>query len=56
MNATLLTNGRILDPASKFDQPAELLIVDGKIADISENREAIDVSGALAACSRLAKH
>jgi peroxiredoxin len=30
--------------------------MDGKIADIYENREAIDISGALAACSRLAKH
>jgi len=30
--------------------------MDGKIAEINENREAIDISGALAACSRLAKH
>jgi peroxiredoxin len=28
--------------------------LDGKIVNITENREAIDVSGALAACSRLA--
>ncbi|SRR5258707_9230282 len=30
--------------------------LDGKIADITENRDAIDISGALAACSRLNKH
>ena len=34
MNSTLLTNGRVLDPASKLDQAAELLIVDGRIADV----------------------
>jgi len=28
--------------------------MEGKIVNITENREAIDVSGALAACSRLA--
>jgi peroxiredoxin len=28
--------------------------LEGKIVNITENREAIDVSGALAACSRIA--
>ena len=28
----------------------------GKIVDVTENRDAIDISGALAACSRLVKH
>ena len=40
MNAILLTNGRILDPASKFDQPAELLIIDGKIAEVGTGLKA----------------
>jgi peroxiredoxin len=30
--------------------------MNGKIADITEDRNAVDISGALAACSRLAKH
>jgi peroxiredoxin Q/BCP len=30
--------------------------MNGKIVDITENRDAIDISGALAACSRLNKH
>jgi dihydroorotase len=34
MPPLLLTNGRIVDPANSVDQPAELLIIDGKIADI----------------------
>jgi len=32
MNALLLTGGRVLDPANHLDAPADLLIVDGKIA------------------------
>ena len=32
-----------------------VLDLDGKIVDIFENRDAIDVSGALASCSRLKK-
>ncbi len=34
MNPILLTNGRILDPANRIDQNCELLIVDGKIAEV----------------------
>jgi dihydroorotase len=40
MNPLLLTNGRILDPANRLDQAAELLIVDGKIADIGSGLRA----------------
>src|SRR5688572_10866154 len=36
MQATLLKNGRIIDPANKRDQVADLLIVDGRIADSSQ--------------------
>jgi dihydroorotase len=32
MNALLLTGGRVIDPANKFDAPADLLLQDGKIA------------------------
>ncbi len=40
MNSILLTNGRILDPANRVDQSAELLIVEGKIADIGTSLKA----------------
>jgi dihydroorotase len=32
MNALLLTGGRVVDPANRFDSVADLLILDGKIA------------------------
>jgi dihydroorotase len=35
MEAILLTNGRVLDPASKLDGAAEVLIIDGKIAEVA---------------------
>lgn len=34
MPALLLTNGRVIDPANRIDHDSELLIIDGKIADI----------------------
>jgi len=37
MNPLLLINGRIIDPANRVDQVADLLILDGKIADIAPN-------------------
>jgi dihydroorotase len=53
MNALLLTGGRVIDPANKFDSEADLLIVDGKIAAVGKNTaanapvdsEKMDVSG-----------
>jgi len=39
--ATLIKNGRVIDPASKTDRVADVLIVDGKVA-----RVAPDLSGA----------
>ena len=48
--------GVLNEPAGIANRTSFVVAMDGKIADISENREAIDVSGALAACSRLAKH
>jgi dihydroorotase len=32
MNTLLLTGGRVIDPANHFDSPADLLLVDGKVA------------------------
>src|SRR6266850_1347142 len=32
MNSLLLTGGRVVDPANRFDSVADLLIKDGKIA------------------------
>src|SRR5438128_1385417 len=36
MNAILIRNGRILDPANERDEVGDLLIVDGRIADLSQ--------------------
>ena len=36
MSATIIRNGRIIDPANKRDQIADLLVVDEKIADVSQ--------------------
>jgi peroxiredoxin Q/BCP len=44
------------EPVGIANRTTFVVGMDGKIADITENREAIDISGALAACSRLAKH
>lgn len=37
MNSLLLTGGRVIDPANKFDSLADVLIVDGKISGIGKN-------------------
>jgi dihydroorotase len=36
MSATIIRNGRVIDPANKRDEVADLLIVDGKIAPVSQ--------------------
>ncbi len=35
MSATIIRNGRIIDPANKRDEIGDLAIVDGKIAELS---------------------
>ena len=53
MNSLLLTGGRVIDPANRLDQTADVLITDGKIAAIAPgaanqaaaNIERIDVAG-----------
>ena len=39
MSATIIHNGRIIDPGNKRDEVVDLLIVDGRIADKSAIRE-----------------
>src|SRR5436190_22063487 len=39
MNSLLLTGGRVIDPANKLDSPADLLIIDGKIAAIGNDAQ-----------------
>src|SRR4051812_19151379 len=34
MTTLLLTQGRVIDPANRIDRDAEVLIVDGKIAEV----------------------
>jgi len=36
MNATIIRNGRVIDPANKRDEVIDLLIIDGKIAPLSQ--------------------
>jgi dihydroorotase len=40
MNSLLLTGGRIIDPASKFDSTADLLVINGKISAIGTEAKA----------------
>ena len=55
MNSLLLTGGRVVDPANKIDDQADLLVLDGKIAVIgakasrraSTETNRIDVSGSI---------
>jgi dihydroorotase len=54
-NATIIRDGRIIDPANKRDEVADLFIVDGRIADLSAIRnpkseiEEIDAAGLIVA-------
>src|SRR6059058_4759008 len=36
MSATIIRNGRVIDPANKRDEVADFLIVDGKIVPLSQ--------------------
>ncbi|HEY2329303.1 MAG TPA: dihydroorotase, partial [Verrucomicrobiae bacterium] len=40
MNSLLLTGGRVVDPANKFDAVADVLILDGKISAVGKNLSA----------------
>jgi dihydroorotase len=55
VSATIIHNGRIIDPANKRDEVGDLAIVDGRIADLSAIRdpkseiETIDAKGLIVA-------
>jgi dihydroorotase len=40
MKSLLITGGRVIDPASKFDAPADVLIRDGKVEAVGKNLKA----------------
>jgi len=40
MNSLFLTGGRVVDPANRFDSPADVLIIDGKISAVGKNLSA----------------
>ena len=46
MNSLLLTGGRVIDPENRLDSPADLLIVDGKIAAVGDGAAAQAPPGA----------
>jgi dihydroorotase len=62
MSATIIRNGRIIDPANKRDEIADLLIIDGRIAQRSEVRdqksevEEIDAPGLIVAPGMIDMH
>jgi dihydroorotase len=60
MNTTIIRNGRIIDPANKRDEFADLAIVNGKIALKSEGRgqtfEEIDAKGLIVAPGLIDSH
>jgi dihydroorotase len=62
MSATIIRNGRVIDPANRRDEVADLYVIDGRIADESEIRnrqseiEEIDASGLIAAPGLIDMH
>jgi dihydroorotase len=62
MSATIIRNGRLIDPTNKRDEVADLLIVDGKVADKSEvsgqksEIEEIDADGLIVAPGLIDMH
>ncbi|PYL75321.1 MAG: dihydroorotase, partial [Verrucomicrobia bacterium] len=62
MSATMICNGRVIDPANKRDEIADLLILNGKIADVSQlstlnsQPEEIDARGLIVAPGLIDMH
>src|SRR5256712_10404471 len=62
MSATIIRNGRVIDPANKRDEITDLLLVDGKITDQSAIRsppseiEEIDAKGLIVAPGLIDMH
>jgi dihydroorotase len=51
MNATIIRNGRVIDPANQRDEVADLFIIDGKVAAKADGSDAevIDAGGLIVA-------
>src|SRR2546423_585159 len=60
MSAIIIRNGRVIDPANKRDEVADLAMVDGKIADKSaiknHKAETIDAKGSIVAPGLIDMH
>ena len=60
MSATIVRNGRVIDPANKRDEIVDLVIIDGKIADNSALKdkkvETIDAKGLIVAPGLIDMH
>jgi dihydroorotase len=60
VSTTIIRNGRVIDPANKRDEVADLVIVDGRIAQKPEVRdqksEIIDASGLIVAPGLIDMH
>jgi dihydroorotase len=62
MSATIIRNGRLIDPANRRDEIADLYVIDGRIADESEIRnpqfeiEEIDAKGLIVAPGLIDMH
>src|SRR5437773_8503765 len=57
MSATIIKNGRVIDPANKRDEVVDLAIVDGKIAKSAPNdAEVIDADGLVVAPGLIDMH
>ena len=48
--------GVLNEQSQLINRTTFVITMDGKVVNINENRDAIDVTGALTACSRLQKH
>ncbi len=49
MSGIIIRNGRVIDPANKRDEIADLFVADGKIANKSDDAEVIDAAGLIVA-------
>ena len=62
MSATIIRDGRVIDPANKRDEVVDLLIVDGKIAPLSQlsalnsQPDELDASGLIVAPGLIDMH
>jgi dihydroorotase len=45
-NQVLIRNGRVIDPANNIDKPCDVLIVDGKVAEVGQLNGAVEESAA----------